>query len=198
MVQADFVQINVQDLLVLKRKEINQKVSQTLSGRKNPCATRQLKGVKRPELGNKIKKWWNNFHTERLKKLSFNELSKIERRMKILEEQDNKCCMCGILEKWNGKPLNFELDHISGDRNDNSRKNLRLICPNCHQQTPTYKGRNTSQSKRVSDKQVIAALLKSNSGYQCLKILGMSMHGKNYEKIRRVIKGHNIVLEYTV
>lgn len=33
----------------------------------------------------------------------------------------------------------LELDHKNGDHNDNSEKNLQLICPNCHAQTDTYR-----------------------------------------------------------
>jgi hypothetical protein len=53
---------------------------------------------------------------------------------------DYKCGVCGILE-WNGEDLNLELDHIDGDRNNNNIGNLRFICPNCHSQTTTYKGK---------------------------------------------------------
>lgn len=52
-----------------------------------------------------------------------------------------RCDMCGIQE-WRGQAAPLELDHINGDRSDNRLDNLRLLCPNCHAQTPTYRGRN--------------------------------------------------------
>ena len=52
-----------------------------------------------------------------------------------------KCANCA-LERWQGMPISLELDHIDGDRFNNDLKNLRLLCPNCHAQTPTYRGRN--------------------------------------------------------
>lgn len=52
-----------------------------------------------------------------------------------------KCEVCGILE-WNGACLSFELDHIDGNRTNHRLENLRIICPNCHSQTHTYRGRN--------------------------------------------------------
>lgn len=52
-----------------------------------------------------------------------------------------RCDVC-TLTKWNGEPIPLELDHIDGDRRDNRLTNLRLVCPNCHAQTPTYRGRN--------------------------------------------------------
>jgi hypothetical protein len=43
---------------------------------------------------------------------------------------------------WNDLPIPLELDHVNGRRDDNRLANLRLLCPNCHAQTPTYRGRN--------------------------------------------------------
>ncbi len=51
---------------------------------------------------------------------------------------ENKCDECGCPPAWNGKPLTLQLDHIDGDRSNNARANLRLLCPNCHSQTPTF------------------------------------------------------------
>lgn len=51
-------------------------------------------------------------------------------------------CSCCKLSKWNNKPISLELDHIDGDGTNNTLINTRLLCPNCHSQTDTYKGRN--------------------------------------------------------
>lgn len=45
---------------------------------------------------------------------------------------------------WNGKKAPLELDHIDGNSHNNSLENLRLLCPNCHAQTSTYRGKNIS------------------------------------------------------
>ena len=58
--------------------------------------------------------------------------------------KEYKCEDCGI-DEWNGKAISLELDHISGDRLDNSLDNLKLLCPNCHSQTHTFRGRNISK-----------------------------------------------------
>jgi hypothetical protein len=57
---------------------------------------------------------------------------------KILE---NICSECGLNE-WNNKPINLELDHINGVRTNHKLENLRLLCPNCHSQTDTYRSKN--------------------------------------------------------
>ena len=64
-------------------------------------------------------------------------------RKRLLRESliEQRCQLCGISE-WMGKSLTIELDHINGVHNDNRLENLRMLCPNCHSQTRTYRGRN--------------------------------------------------------
>jgi hypothetical protein len=50
----------------------------------------------------------------------------------------NECEICGISE-WNGKIIVLELDHIDGNKFNNNLSNLRILCPNCHSQTPTFR-----------------------------------------------------------
>lgn len=47
---------------------------------------------------------------------------------------------------WEGQPIPLELEHINGDHLDNSLDNLTLLCPNCHAQTQTYRGKNKKKA----------------------------------------------------
>ena len=55
----------------------------------------------------------------------------------------NVCVECGQEATWNGKELVLELNHKDGDPCNNTIFNLEMLCPNCHSQTPTSKGRNS-------------------------------------------------------
>ena len=68
-------------------------------------------------------------------------------RAYLYKEQDNCCAICGMPAEWEGQPLNLILDHIDGDALNNKRPNLRLICPNCDSQLPTYKSRNKNSAR---------------------------------------------------
>lgn len=64
-------------------------------------------------------------------------------RIRLIKEgiKEEKCEICKLTE-WLGEKLSFELDHINGDRYDHRLENLRILCPNCHSQTETWRGRN--------------------------------------------------------
>ena len=59
----------------------------------------------------------------------------------VIERDGNRCstpgcpCVDGL---WLGQPISYDVDHIDGDPKNNDPINWRLLCPNCHRQTPTW------------------------------------------------------------
>ena len=64
----------------------------------------------------------------------------------LIELEGNKCSVCGI-ENWNDRPIVLEVEHKDGNSGDSSKDNVCLICPNCHSQTDTYKGKNKGKGR---------------------------------------------------
>jgi len=66
----------------------------------------------------------------------------------LREVRGTACELCG----WDGKhPVDgkslTEIDHVDGDAENCRPENLRILCPNCHSMTPTFRNRNKN-SKR--------------------------------------------------
>jgi len=64
----------------------------------------------------------------------------------LLDKQSNKCYTCSI-DSWNNNPIVLEVEHIDGNSDNNTEENLVMICPNCHSQTLTYKGKNKGNGR---------------------------------------------------
>src|SRR6478735_217015 len=68
-------------------------------------------------------------------------------RRYLTEVQSGCCAICNSTSTWQGLPLTLILDHIDGNPENNRRENLRLVCPNCDSQLPTYKSRNRGSGR---------------------------------------------------
>lgn len=66
----------------------------------------------------------------------------------LIEIYGNRCMRCS----WNEiNPTTgncpIELEHIDGNSENNNLNNLKLLCPNCHSLTPTYKALNIGNGR---------------------------------------------------
>jgi 5-methylcytosine-specific restriction endonuclease McrA len=65
----------------------------------------------------------------------------------LLQIKGNQCETCKQSGIWNNQPLTLVVDHIDGNAGNNLPSNLRLLCPNCNSQTPTFCGRNLGKGR---------------------------------------------------
>jgi len=101
------------------------------------------------------------------------------------------CTECGITN-WNGKDIVLEIDHINGDNTDNRIENLRYLCPNCHSQTSTYKGRNINSGYTlVSDEQLLEAYESEGNIRKALIKVGLAPKGGNYNRMYKILNKNN-------
>lgn len=134
----------------VRRKEINIKVSKALKGRANWSTNGFKKGfdpnrrIPTDEQLHNARKASKRLREERYEASHIDELPLAEKRRRKLIEQDFKC-LCGISE-WEGKKLTLELDHINGNHSDDAYTNLRILCPNCHSLTPTFRNKRRTNS----------------------------------------------------
>jgi len=68
------------------------------------------------------------------------------------------CAECGCDGTWQGKPLTLDVNHINGEWRDNRRKNLRLLCPNCHSQTDTWRSMNFRRRRSAPPSDLVGDL----------------------------------------
>ena len=85
--------------------------------------------------------------------------SKLKKRLVEEHVLVDVCSICGQKPIWNGKPLVLELDHINGDYKDNRLENLRILCPHCHSQTDSFRGR-SKRTYRLTKEQIKENALK--------------------------------------
>lgn len=102
--------------------------------------------------------------------------------------KDYCCEHCGITE-WRGKPLTLEIDHIDGNHSNNEITNLRWLCPNCHSQTPTFRGYNKSLTGKVkiTDEELSFALIEESSIRKALQKVGLAAKGGNYNRAKKLL-----------
>ena len=68
-------------------------------------------------------------------------------RIRLLKEgvKIHKCEKCNNTQ-WLGLSIPLELNHKDGNRTNHKLDNLEMLCPNCHAQTSTYRGKNIRPS----------------------------------------------------
>jgi hypothetical protein len=76
------------------------------------------------------------------------KLSSVVAKKVLVSQHGLQCMECGwdkINSVSNKCPV--ELEHMDGNSQNNLPENLKLLCPNCHSLTPTYKALNVGKGR---------------------------------------------------
>lgn len=108
----------------------------------------------------------------------------------LIELRGYECEICN-LQDWLSQPITLEVDHIDGNNTNNNLGNLRLLCPNCHSQTDTWRGRNVNTGKRKFPEDYMLALYKEHGTiHKTLIAAGMAPKGGNYSTMKKLLLKH--------
>lgn len=101
-------------------------------------------------------------------------------KMGVKEE----CSICNLGKEWNGSQLNHHIDHINGVHTDNRLENLRLLCPNCHdQQETSHRIKASKRAVRITCPECENKYLRKNQS--------ICKSCKDDKKVKRTFKEDN-------
>lgn len=128
-----------------KRKEINRKVKEKLTGVKFSEERRQhLRNIwKARDGGRKLSN-----STDVFVKDSGYSTTTVKKRLLEEEFKNYKCEIC-LIDEYNNLPITLQLHHVNGDNKDQTLNNLQLLCPNCHSQTDNFAGKKGIRTRNV-------------------------------------------------
>lgn len=114
-----------------------------LNGKNNSEVTRLANARRIERRDSYIKRWLSGEESG----LVGNKISRLIRPW-LIETRGEKCEKCG----WNERHLvtgsvPIELHHEDGDYRNNRPENLKLLCPNCHSLTPTFRNLNAGNGR---------------------------------------------------
>jgi hypothetical protein len=138
--------------------------------RKNKAGLKQARDEGRKGYTYNTASLWN----KGIVNADFSYAGKGSHKAVLVKERGHQCESCK-LQVWLEQPIMLEMDHIDGDSKNNVKANLKLLCPNCHAQTPTWRRRknDTIGRKKYSEEEMVYAIISSENMQQAIDKLGL-------------------------
>lgn len=141
-----------------RREEINKKISLACRGKKYPNRKKvSWTQERRLRVGQKTREYVKQRQEENIRKTK--ELwSKggcvgwSWARRFILEERGPKCEKCGYNKVLENERIAIEVHHMDGNRGNNTKNNLQILCLNCHFETNNFRFNGRSHSDETRKK----------------------------------------------
>jgi len=120
--------------------------------------------------------------------------NKLKKRLLRKGLLDEICAACQQGPNWNGAPLVLQLEHINGNCRDHRLENLCLLCPNCHSQTGTYRGRakRKPQNKCVDCGVAVTRLAKRCASCASIKAIPSKINWPDIPLLKERIEAANV------
>lgn len=112
---------------------------------KKTCSVKCFVALRRTSKLERISAWWDSNSPTPFEVVGYH----LRQLREFLIARYGACWECGWAKR---NPVTglipLELEHEDGDCTNNVKPNLKLLCPNCHSLTPTYRSLNNGKSKR--------------------------------------------------
>ena len=108
----------------------------------------------------------NHYTGRNWDEVPWEKLGRGKRRERLLKESNYACTECGYNKRRPDGGVILEIDHIDGDPGNDAKENHRVLCPNCHALTPTFRNWGSPRTR-----QDITSVAEREQGFRIQEVI---------------------------